>query len=93
MRTHKIAIVNNADLNNEEHYVKASARVSRAIRKARIMKMQNGHVMLFQYNDRTGNHYPISIRKVGLPEYIKKSIGLNSFYAGIPIVKRSNNGD
>ena len=91
MRTHKIAIVNNADLNNPEHFVVASQRVSRAIRKARIMKQQNGHVILFQYNSRTNNHYPISLKKVGLPEWVKKSNGMNGTFINLnEVIKKGD---
>lgn len=75
----RIAIVNNAELDNADHWVPCSVRMTRAIRKARQLKVSNHNVMLFSI-DEQGNRHPVSLRK---PRYNPpKGFGVNSHSVG-----------
>lgn len=78
---YKIAIRSGADLNNEEHYVFASKRQNRAIRKARLMRTSNRDVMLFGVR-KDGTTFPVSLKQ---PKWeVPKGNGLNSQYIVMP---------
>lgn len=78
---YKIAIVNGANLNNPEHYVDASKRLNRAIRKARIMRMSNSNVMLFGVRQ-DGTNFAVSLKK---PKWeVPTGNGCNSHFIVMP---------
>jgi hypothetical protein len=58
---YKIAIVNNANLENPEHYVYASKRLMRAVRKARAMIGSHKYIQLFGVKQ-DGTHFPVSLK-------------------------------
>ena len=63
---YKISIVNGANLNQVEvngkvQFVRASKRLSRAMRKAREMAKTSANIMLFGQRE-NGEHFPITYR-------------------------------
>jgi hypothetical protein len=94
---YKIALVNNANLNNQfvgeppvKQFEYASKRLSRAIRKARALaKAGNRSVMLFCVRE-NGQHFPINYRKAQYemknePANMGARFALNLAIPGTPI--------
>ncbi len=80
--THKIALISGADLNNADQYVVASKRLSRAIRKARAIRVSNPNVILFRI-DELGVKRPISLKRQNPPRL--RDNNCNAPIIGLPL--------
>lgn len=85
---YKISVVNGANLNQVEvngviQFIYASKRLSRAIRKARLMSATSPNIMLFGQRE-NGEHFPVSYRNTAKPMFTGNTPHSSRVMVGLP---------